>query len=116
MQWRPQTTAIGDTYNIGGHNEKTNLEVVHTLCDLLQELVPQQTSYRDLITFVQDRPGHDLRYAIDASKIEHELGWVPQETFETGLRKTVQWYLANESWWQRVQDGSYQGERLGASA
>lgn len=108
--------AIGETYNIGGHNEKTNLEVVHTLCDLLQELVPQEASYRDLITFVQDRPGHDLRYAIDASKIERELGWVPQETFETGLRKTVQWYLANESWWQRVQDGSYQGERLGASA
>jgi dTDP-glucose 4,6-dehydratase len=107
---------IGETYNIGGHNEKTNLEVVHTLCDLLQELVPKDERYRDLITFVQDRPGHDLRYAIDASKIERELGWVPQETFETGLRKTVQWYLANQHWWQRVQDGSYQGERLGASA
>ncbi|HDZ49557.1 hypothetical protein LCGC14_0030060 [marine sediment metagenome] len=105
---------IGETYNIGGHNEKANLEVVETLCDLLQELVPAESSYRDLITFVQDRPGHDLRYAIDASKIERELGWKPEETFETGLRKTVQWYLANESWWKRVQDGSYQGQRLGS--
>ncbi|MFJ5540013.1 dTDP-glucose 4,6-dehydratase [Vreelandella titanicae] len=104
---------VGETYNIGGHNEKANLTVVETLCDLLQELVPQETSYRDLITFVTDRPGHDVRYAIDASKIERELGWVPEETFETGLRKTVQWYLANETWWKRVQDGSYQGQRLG---
>lgn len=105
---------VGETYNIGGHNEKANLEVVETLCDLLQELVPAENSYRDLITFVQDRPGHDLRYAIDASKIERELGWKPEETFETGLRKTVQWYLDNRQWWQRVQDGSYQGERLGS--
>lgn len=105
---------VGETYNIGGHNEKANLEVVETLCDLLQELVPAESNYRDLITFVQDRPGHDLRYAIDASKIEHELGWKPEETFETGLRKTVEWYLANESWWKRVQDGSYQGQRLGS--
>ncbi|MDQ7727277.1 dTDP-glucose 4,6-dehydratase [Halomonas sp. SpR8] len=105
---------IGETYNIGGHNEKANLTVVETLCDLLQELVPQEASYRDLITFVTDRPGHDVRYAIDASKIERELGWVPEETFETGLRKTVQWYLANETWWKRVQDGSYQGQRLGS--
>ncbi|MEL7979624.1 dTDP-glucose 4,6-dehydratase [Vreelandella titanicae] len=105
---------VGETYNIGGHNEKANLTVVETLCDLLQELVPQETSYRDLITFVTDRPGHDVRYAIDASKIERELGWVPEETFETGLRKTVQWYLANETWWKRVQDGSYQGQRLGS--
>ncbi|WP_447926368.1 dTDP-glucose 4,6-dehydratase [Vreelandella sp. EE27] len=104
---------IGETYNIGGHNEKANLTVVETLCDLLQELVPQQTSYRDLVTFVTDRPGHDVRYAIDASKIERELGWVPEETFESGLRKTVKWYLANETWWKRVQDGSYKGERLG---
>ena len=104
---------IGETYNIGGHNEKANLTVVETLCDLLQELVPQEASYRKLITFVTDRPGHDVRYAIDASKIERELGWVPEETFETGLRKTVKWYLANETWWKRVQDGSYQGERLG---
>ena len=106
--------AVGETYNIGGHNEKANLEVVETLCDLLQDLVPAERSYRELITFVQDRPGHDLRYAIDASKIERELGWKPEETFETGLRKTVQWYLENRQWWQRVQDGSYQGERLGS--
>lgn len=108
-----QTGKLGETYNIGGHNEKTNLDVVETICDLLQELVPQDASYRDLITFVTDRPGHDQRYAIDAGKIEKELGWVPQETFETGLRKTVQWYLDNKTWWQKVQDGSYRGERLG---
>ncbi|MBR9925664.1 MAG: dTDP-glucose 4,6-dehydratase [Gammaproteobacteria bacterium] len=105
---------IGETYNIGGHNEKANLTVVETLCDLLQELVPQESSYRELITFVTDRPGHDVRYAIDAGKIERELGWAPEETFETGLRKTVEWYLANETWWKRVQDGSYQGQRLGS--
>ena len=105
---------VGETYNIGGHNEKANIMVVETLCDLLQELVPQEASYRELITFVTDRPGHDVRYAIDASKIERELGWVPQETFESGLRKTVEWYLANETWWKRVQDGSYQGQRLGS--
>ena len=103
----------GETYNIGGHNEKQNIEVVHTLCDILQELRPQETSYRDLITTVKDRPGHDMRYAIDASKIQKELGWAPQETFETGIRKTVQWYLDNLDWCQRVQDGSYQRERLG---
>lgn len=105
----------GETYNIGGHNEKQNIEVVHTLCDILQELRPQATHYRDLITYVKDRPGHDRRYAIDARKIEMELGWVPEETFETGIRKTVQWYLENTEWCQRVQDGSYQRERLGAS-
>jgi dTDP-glucose 4,6-dehydratase len=108
---------VGETYNIGGHNEKQNIEVVHTLCDLLEELVPTKpeglNQYRDLITHVQDRPGHDLRYAIDASKIERELGWAPQETFETGIRKTVQWYLDNSEWCQRVQDGSYRRERLG---
>jgi len=109
---------VGETYNIGGHNEKTNLEVVQTLCDLLQELAPKQTAghYRDQITFVADRPGHDIRYAIDAGKIERELGWTPDETFETGLKKTVQWYLDNEAWWKRVQDGSYQGQRLGVGA
>ncbi len=108
---------VGETYNIGGINEQTNLHVVQTICDLLDELVPpaDKGSRRELITFVKDRPGHDLRYAIDASKIQRELGWTPQETFETGLRKTVQWYLANETWWRRVQDGSYQGERLGLS-
>lgn len=112
---------IGETYNIGGHNEKQNIEVVQTICDLLQELVPPNessgvTHYRDLITFVTDRPGHDLRYAIDASKIELALGWRPQETFESGIRKTVQWYLDNREWCQRVQDGSYKRERLGMAS
>lgn len=106
----------GETYNIGGHNEKQNIEVVHTICDILQELRPQECSYRDLIANVKDRPGHDRRYAIDASKIQQQLGWVPEETFETGIRKTVQWYLDNLSWCQRVQDGSYQRERLGEGA
>jgi dTDP-glucose 4,6-dehydratase len=104
----------GETYNIGGHNEKQNIEVVHTICDILQELRPQQSSYRDLITYVKDRPGHDMRYAINASKIQKELGWAPEETFETGIGKPVQWYLNNLDWCQRVQDGSYQRERLGA--
>ena len=101
----------GETYNIGGHNEKQNLEVVHALCDILQELRPQTAHYRDLITTVKDRPGHDRRYAIDARKIEKELGWVPEETFETGIRKTVQWYLDNLEWCQRVQDGTDQTRR-----
>lgn len=109
---------VGETYNIGGHNEQKNLDVVRAICALLEELAPQKpagiTHYEDLITYVQDRPGHDQRYAIDASKIERELGWVPQETFETGLRKTVLWYLDNLDWCRRVQDGSYQGQRLGA--
>jgi dTDP-glucose 4,6-dehydratase len=109
---------IGETYNIGGHNEKTNLEVVETICDLLEELAPEKpsgvNSYRDLITFVKDRPGHDARYAIDASKIERELGWVPEETFESGLRKTVEWYLDNTCWWERVLSGAYRMERIGA--
>ena len=109
---------IGATYNIGGHNEKTNLEVVQAICDLLEELAPGKPSgidkYRDLITFVKDRPGHDARYAIDASKIERELGWVPEETFETGLRKTVEWYLTNAPWWERVLSGAYRMERIGA--
>jgi dTDP-glucose 4,6-dehydratase len=105
---------IGETYNVGGHNEKQNIEVVETICQLLSELVPQKSNYQDQIIFVTDRPGHDHRYAIDASKIERELGWKPTETFETGLRKTVEWYLANSKWCQRVQDGSYQRERLGA--
>lgn len=104
----------GETYNIGGHNEKQNIEVVQTICDILQELQPRDESYRDLITHVKDRPGHDMRYAIDASKIQKKLGWIPEETFETGIRKTVQWYLDNLEWCQRVQDGSYQRERLGA--
>ena len=111
---------VGETYNIVGHNEKANLEVVHTLCALLEERVPEKPEgvdrYADLITFVTDRPGHDVRYAIDASKIARELGWTPAETFESGLAKTVEWYLANREWWQRVQDGSYRGERLGTLA
>jgi dTDP-glucose 4,6-dehydratase len=108
---------VGETYNIGGHNEKKNIEVVHTICDLLEELAPEKpqsiAKYRDLITFVQDRPGHDIRYAIDASKIQNKLGWVPEETFETGMRKTVQWYLNNKEWWERVLTGEYQLNRLG---
>ena len=111
------TAEIGETYNIGGHNEKQNIEVVHTLCELLEELHPEKpagvANYKDLITFVKDRPGHDLRYAIDASKIECELGWRPQETFETGLRKTVLWYLENRDWWQRVLDSNYRLDRIG---
>ncbi|WP_313288570.1 dTDP-glucose 4,6-dehydratase [Stutzerimonas nitrititolerans] len=109
---------VGETYNIGGHNEQKNIDVVRSICALLEELAPSKPEgvacYEDLITFVKDRPGHDLRYAIDAGKIERELGWVPQETFQTGLRKTVQWYLDNLEWCRRVQDGSYQRERLGA--
>ncbi len=111
---------VGDTYNIGGHNEKRNIEVVRTLCSLLEELAPNKPvgvqSYEDLITYVTDRPGHDLRYAIDASKVERELGWKPNETFESGLRKTVLWYLNNRDWWQAVLDGSYKMERLGQGA
>ncbi|MDC9593159.1 dTDP-glucose 4,6-dehydratase [Xenorhabdus sp. IM139775] len=107
----------GKTYNIGGHNERRNIEVVETVCALLEELCPEKPAgvahYCDLVTHVADRPGHDLRYAIDAAKIERELGWTPEETFESGIRKTVQWYLDNENWWRRVQDGSYAGERLG---
>ncbi|MBD3587132.1 dTDP-glucose 4,6-dehydratase [Salinimonas sp. HHU 13199] len=104
---------VGETFNIGGHNEKQNLEVVNTICCILDELMPGKSSYADQITYVEDRPGHDMRYAIDASKIEKELGWKPKESFESGIRKTVQWYIDNKAWWQSVQDGSYQGERLG---
>jgi dTDP-glucose 4,6-dehydratase len=122
---------IGETYNIGGHNEKANIDVVKTICKLLEELVPSNlnaefiarhseldsesrpTKYEDLITYVKDRPGHDVRYAIDASKIERELAWKPQETFESGIKKTVQWYLNNNNWWSHVLDGSYALERLG---
>jgi dTDP-glucose 4,6-dehydratase len=116
---------VGETYNIGGHNEKQNIEVVKTICKILDELAPTSEnnkirgrklnlkSYSDLITFVADRPGHDMRYAIDAGKIQKELSWVPQETFESGIKKTVQWYLENQEWCKNVQDGSYQRERLG---
>ena len=114
---------VGETYNIGGHNEKKNIEVVGTLCNILDDLKPISTnpafnassikSYSELITFVKDRPGHDVRYAIDASKIEKELGWVPEESFDTGIRKTVEWYLNNENWWKRVLSGEYQLKRIG---
>ena len=113
---------IGETYNIGGHNEKSNLEVVKSICALLEELVPSNDyakgsghagGFESLITYVTDRPGHDIRYAIDASKIGRDLGWKPKESFETGLRKTVEWYLNSEKWWSRVLDGSYDLERLG---
>jgi len=114
---------IGETYNIGGHNEKQNIDVVLTLCELLEDLASDNpysltsnsdAGFKRLITYVDDRPGHDLRYAIDAGKIQRELGWVPQETFESGIRKTVQWYLNSLEWCHRVQDGTYQRERLGA--
>lgn len=120
---------VGETYNIGGHNEKQNIEVVETICAVLEELAPSEnnpnidsyscelgnaSSYAELIKYVADRPGHDMRYAIDASKIQKKLGWTPQETFESGIRKTVQWYLDNQAWCQHVQDGSYQRQRLGA--
>ena len=105
---------IGESYNVGGRNEKKNIEVVETICDLLDMLHPRDVgSYRQLITFVEDRPGHDLRYAIDCSKIERELGWTPKETFETGMRRTVQWYLENSDWWQAIRSRKYSGERLG---
>lgn len=107
---------VGETYNIGGHNEKQNLEVVHTICSILDLLVPKATPYSEQITYVQDRPGHDRRYAIDSSKMQTELGWTPKETFETGLKKTVQWYLDNGDWCKNVQDGSYQRERLGVES
>ena len=116
--WKVLTEGTpGRTYNIGGHNEKTNLEVVKTLCATLDQLAPSPHAgidrYEQLITHVTDRPGHDRRYAIDADRIERELGWVPEETFDTGMRKTVQWYLDNLNWCRRVQDGSYRRERLG---
>ena len=119
------TGIVGETYNIGGHNEKQNIEVVKTICQILDELVPTEdncvkgtdgeilNTYSALITYVQDRPGHDMRYAIDAGKIQRELGWAPRETFESGIRKTVQWYMDNQDWCRNVQDGSYQRERLG---
>jgi len=110
---------IGETYNIGGFNEMANIDVVHAICDLLEVLAPNKPGkmedYKNLITYVKDRPGHDVRYAIDANKIKRELGWQPEETFESGIRKTVEWYLANRKWADRVQDGSYKRDRLGVS-
>jgi len=111
---------LGETYNIGGHNEKKNIDVVNTICSILDEVRPEKpngiSKYSDLITFVKDRPGHDVRYAIDATKIKNDLGWTPEETFETGIRKTVLWYLENMEWVEHILDGSYQGERLGTDA
>lgn len=105
---------IGESYNVGGRNEQKNIEVVEVICDILDRLRPRAIgSYRQFITFVEDRPGHDLRYAIDCSKIERELGWTPKETFETGMLRTVQWYLENPDWWQAIRCGKYRGERLG---
>jgi dTDP-glucose 4,6-dehydratase len=107
---------VGESYNVGGHSEKTNLEVVEAVCAILDGIAPDHSigPRRNLITFVQDRPGHDQRYAIDPAKIRREFGWQPQETFETGLAKTVRWYLENRQWWERIRTGVYQGERLGA--
>jgi len=111
---------IGETYNIGGYNEKQNIEVVKTICQILDEIKPRditskakKSSYLELITYVTDRPGHDMRYAIDATKIKRELGWTPLETFESGIQKTVKWYLDNQAWCKHIQNGSYQRERLG---
>ncbi len=113
-----ETGALGETYNIGGWNEMQNIDVVKIICSLMDELVDDKPAgvdkFEDLITYVKDRPGHDVRYAIDATKIDRELGWRPAESFETGIRKTVRWYLENREWWERVLDGSYQLERIGA--
>ena len=104
---------VGETYNVGGNNERTNLEVVEIICEVLDELVPCKSSRRELITFVTDRPGHDMRYAIDSSKLQTELAWQPEENFETGIRKTIQWYMDNKWWWQPIRDKKYAGQRLG---
>jgi len=106
---------VGETYNIGGNNEIRNIDVVTTICDLLNEISPSEngSSYSDLITYVKDRPGHDFRYAIDAGKIQNDLGWSPKESFETGIRKTIHWYLDNQDWWRAIQDNTYRQERLG---
>jgi dTDP-glucose 4,6-dehydratase len=117
LQLIAERGGIGESYNVGGHNERTNIDVAQKICALVDEFAPEPEGPRErLITFVGDRPGHDLRYAIDASKIERELGWRPRETFETGLRKTVIWYLENKGWWQRIRSGVYRGERLGVVA
>ena len=106
---------VGETYNIGGNNEIKNIDVVLTICSILDEMSPREigSNYADLITYVQDRPGHDFRYAIDATKINQDLGWSPKESFETGIRKTIDWYLNNREWWQAIQNNTYQQERLG---
>ncbi|MCK4983265.1 MAG: GDP-mannose 4,6-dehydratase, partial [Victivallaceae bacterium] len=104
----------GETYNVGGNNERTNLDVVETICDILDDLRPKEAGcYRDQIIFVKDRPGHDMRYAIDATKLKTELGWKPEENFDTGIRRTIQWYLDNKWWWGPIRESKYSGERLG---
>jgi dTDP-glucose 4,6-dehydratase len=107
---------IGETYNVGGNNEIKNIDIVKTICNLLDNTRPSENlkSYQELITFVKDRPGHDFRYAIDSSKLQNKLGWTPKETFEMGIRKTIDWYLDNKTWWQDIQNNTYQQERLGA--
>ena len=115
--WTIATTGrLGEKYNVGGRNERTNLSVVETICDVLDDLVPAAAPRRDLIRFVTDRPGHDHRYAIDASKLERDLGWSARETFDTGIRRTVRWYLDNDWWWRPLRDKVYSGERLGLKA
>ncbi len=105
---------IGEAYNIGGNNEIKNIEIVHTICELMDELRPSiNGSYKNLIEFVKDRPGHDFRYAIDSTKIQNELGWVPKESFNTGIKKTIEWYIDNESWWNKIQKEEYNQQRLG---
>ena len=106
---------LGETYNIGGNNEIRNIDIVKTICEKMDELAPRSgdNKYEGLITFVTDRPGHDFRYAIDASKIQDELGWHPKEDFSSGIEKTIRWYLNNKSWWEAIQDNTYQQERLG---
>ena len=105
---------LGETYNVGGRNERTNLDVVETICDVLEKARPKKVgAYRDLITFVDDRPGHDKRYAIDASKLENKLGWRAEENFDSGIRKTIEWYLNNEAWWRPIREEKYSGHRLG---
>jgi dTDP-glucose 4,6-dehydratase len=111
-----ESGVAGQSYNVGGRNEWRNIDVVYAICDLMNEYSPRSGGYRDLITYVADRPGHDQRYAIDSSKIERELGWKPTERFETGLRKTVRWYLDHPEWWQAIRSGKYRGERLGSYA
>ncbi len=104
---------LGEVYNVGGNEEKQNIEIVHTICDLLDEMRPSEQSKREQITYVKDRPGHDRRYAIDASKLLNEVNWQPKESFESGIKKTIQWYLDHQDWVDRVKDGSYQGQGLG---
>jgi dTDP-glucose 4,6-dehydratase len=107
---------LGEVYNVGGNEERQNIEIVYILCDSLDEIKPLKQSRRELITYVKDRPGHDRRYAIDSTKLQNELNWQPLESFESGIKKTIQWYLDNQRWSDRVKDGSYQGQRLGENA